>query len=1015
MNSRRRIHSLLPNWRLSRWRFLKAHGHAAILSACLLFILAPQPCGSRLPPISLSRDLLLRLLRHNPYDYNCTDLQQELLALAQEQRDEIFPRVLAERPYEANLVFHIFLEKSLLFYFLAKEDSAALYARSATAIAERFAQARNDSFFIHRKSFIQKEVLPHPRRLEQWLLANAVFIRALDLGTKDYELKLRCLAYARAQFQALGDGKKAVDAFWLTHFFRDRQSEPFAKLQSRLAQWLALSKRSGYRDGELEAYLAYAEKYSAQGKRDSALANFAHAKELAQRLGKTVSVAHMFEAAAKEALQRGALEHAFDLTQRGLALSREHGFRYVEADLLEGLALYYHLKQEYRGALENLEAAMSLHRVLNETMDLPPLFITQAKIFLELGDLAAAFAAADSARNHCLALNDHDGLAKTYDVLGLLQAREKNWAEAIAYGELGLAQLAHSDTALGAIDLWAHLGELRLQTGDAAHAKAAFASALQMSLKLRVPLGQAQAYLGLGKIARGQTQTDSALVYLKKAHGLAEAMNLRAVLWQCHDELAQLWQAQGRYDRALEHYERAVAELESIRNSIARLEFRLGYFAAVQEVFDRAIAFAVNDLKDETLALRFSEQSRGRNVLARLQIAARQAPLDFARKDFRLAAADDSTGLLAFRLTDEACYVFFITRGAVKTLRLPLPRAKIEDAVIHLRRVLGVDDREAFERRLTRERAALIEDTERACAQAYQQLLAPLAEELRTVRTLYLAPDGPLHYLPFAALKREAHGPFLGEQFDLAYAPSLSVLNLLLERTPRFEAARLREALVLAMKSASIRKAVDEAFAIAQMLKRAEAKVYGRLTRAELRAMLESPHELIHLALHADLNDKLPFYSYLLLDEGGEKIQSTRFELFAMRRRTIVAAEKFEQESILLVNDLLDLNLPRCELLVLSACKTALGENINGEGVMGLTQGFLCAGTKRLVTSLWEVDDERTFELMRHFYRALLLENQPPGRALRLAEKRMRADLKARYDYPFPHFWASFVLTGAAN
>ena len=126
-------------------------------------------------------------------------------------------------------------------------------------------------------------------------------------------------------------------------------------------------------------------------------------------------------------------------------------------------------------------------------------------------------------------------------------------------------------------------------------------------------------------------------------------------------------------------------------------------------------------------------------------------------------------------------------------------------------------------------------------------------------------------------------------------------------------------------------------------------------------------------------------------------------------------ASRFEQETILLFNDIFSLNLPHCELLVLSACKTALGENISGEGVMGLTQGFLCAGAKRLVTSLWEVDDERTFELMRHFYRALIVERQPPARALRIAEKRMRADLQARFDYPFPHFWASFVLTGSAN
>ncbi len=148
-------------------------------------------------------------------------------------------------------------------------------------------------------------------------------------------------------------------------------------------------------------------------------------------------------------------------------------------------------------------------------------------------------------------------------------------------------------------------------------------------------------------------------------------------------------------------------------------------------------------------------------------------------------------------------------------------------------------------------------------------------------------------------------------------------------------------------------------------------------------------------------------------------MQRTEFNLFAAWRRVVGGARSanaVEPERVFLVSDLLDLNLRRSELIVLSACNTALGRQISGEGMMGLTQGFLCAGAARLVTSLWEVDDERTYELMKYFYAALISEKLPPGRALRVAQTKLLRDLRAQYPgYPFPYFWAAFVLTGSIN
>jgi CHAT domain-containing protein len=94
--------------------------------------------------------------------------------------------------------------------------------------------------------------------------------------------------------------------------------------------------------------------------------------------------------------------------------------------------------------------------------------------------------------------------------------------------------------------------------------------------------------------------------------------------------------------------------------------------------------------------------------------------------------------------------------------------------------------------------------------------------------------------------------------------------------------------------------------------------------------------------------------------------------------------------------------------VVLSACETALGRETPGEGLVGLPQAFLAAGAQRVLVSLWQVEDESTAALMTHFYRHLLVDRLPPGKALREAQLAIRAQPRWRA----PRYWAGFVLQG---
>jgi CHAT domain-containing protein len=147
-------------------------------------------------------------------------------------------------------------------------------------------------------------------------------------------------------------------------------------------------------------------------------------------------------------------------------------------------------------------------------------------------------------------------------------------------------------------------------------------------------------------------------------------------------------------------------------------------------------------------------------------------------------------------------------------------------------------------------------------------------------------------------------------------------------------------------------------------------------------------YRLIHIATHTRLDDARPDLSGIV---------------FSLVDRTGAATDGF-----LRLHDVYGLRL-QADLVVLSACDTALGAHIRGEGVLSLARGFFHAGVPRVIASLWKVDDEATASLMRMFYRTLLsTPTMSPAAALRSAQLTIRAQPRWRA----PHYWAGFVLQG---
>jgi CHAT domain-containing protein len=157
------------------------------------------------------------------------------------------------------------------------------------------------------------------------------------------------------------------------------------------------------------------------------------------------------------------------------------------------------------------------------------------------------------------------------------------------------------------------------------------------------------------------------------------------------------------------------------------------------------------------------------------------------------------------------------------------------------------------------------------------------------------------------------------------------------------------------------------------------------------RAIATNPelqnYRIVHLATHGVLNSTQPELSGVVLSLVDEK-------------GTL-------QNGFLQLRDIFNLNLP-AELVVLSACETGLGKEVRGEGLVGLTRGFMYAGTPRVVVSLWSVSDRATSELMVKFYKKMLQDGLKPAAALRAAQ----IEMWQQKQWQAPYYWAAFTLQG---
>lgn len=268
----------------------------------------------------------------------------------------------------------------------------------------------------------------------------------------------------------------------------------------------------------------------------------------------------------------------------------------------------------------------------------------------------------------------------------------------------------------------------------------------------------------------------------------------------------------------------------------------------------------------------------------------------------------------------------------------------------------------------------------------YDLLLRPVEQHIPPEGRLLIVPYGPLHLLPFHALQSEAG--YLIERCEVAYLPAAAMLALQETRrsTGQQTADGQQQALVLGHShGGQLPYALREAQTVAglfgaQCYLEAEATI-GRLSGGD------SKPGIIHIAAHGQNRADAPDFSYLQLADG----QLSTIDVF-------------------------NLDLP-AELITLSGCETGLAVIGGGDELLGLGRGFLYAGTRSLLISLWRVEDASTAHLMERFYRGLLAGQSRAG-ALRAAQRDLLIGARQGGNpamWQHPYFWAPFRLLGDAN
>lgn len=846
-------------------------------------------------------------------------------------------------------------------------------------------------------------------------------------------------------YDNLGQTRRAIECYERTLPLRRASGEPAGLMQvfNNLA-------RAYDQSGEKRRAVDYYRQAVAQA---DALRDHKSGSILRTNLGYTLDIL-------------GEKQEALDLLEQAVAMARQASNAAIEANAINNQGLVYESLGLLPRAQERLERAISLYRQLNDRRSLAVALTNLARVHSKAGRLEPARLALEEALPLRRETGDRRGEANTLTGLGNLSVAQDKPEPGQRYFEQALVLRRETGDKRGEGVTLASLAATFTRLGQPATAQTHYEQALALFQAVGDRTGEANILYQLARLHRQAQDFPAACARIEPAIAIVENLRTKVASRELRsayfasvreyynlyiDILMQLHRQQpdaGLDAQALHVSERARARSLLDLLAEANVSIRQGIDPELQNR-ERQLQSRLAAAADRLTILLVRQAPEPERQAMREEIASLSEEFDRTRREIRArhphyaaltqptppTAAelqqrllDANTVLLVYHLGEFHSYAWVLTPDRLTSFEL-LPGNTINAAA-----------------RLFWQACQQPTHDPTADGEALAQLvLAPLAHHLTGQRLVIIADEG-LHYVPFAALPDPRHpGRLLVERHDLIHIPSATALLAQFQRTaerpapkgelailadPVFDVddprlpdhapattAHMNETREIGLKVAQSRleQAAQHVGLIADAkVPDAAALTIPRLpgTRREADAILAlvpksrrrcltgfeanrenfltgdlARYRILHIASHGLVDNERPELSSLLV---------SRFDATGQPREGVVG-----------LPDIFNLQLS-AELVVLSACKTGLGTFVRGEGLVGLTRGFMYAGASQIVVSLWSISDQSTARLMTHFYRALLRDKRPPAAALRQAQLDMRRE--SRYRHPF--FWAPFQVHG---
>lgn len=840
-----------------------------------------------------------------------------------------------------------------------------------------------------------------------------------------------------------------------------------------LACFLALAEAAADPREKAEALYQSGRSQFALGDYKAAIETYEKALQLRRQAGDLREQGILLNSEAAAYFALGECNLALDRYQAALPLRRAASDRSGEAVTEFGIAQVNAAWGDWESAILAYDRSLAIFRELDNRPYQAEMLNARGLAYATIGDYDQALSSYKEALAEWRRLGNRGREAYTLNNMGLLELDRRAPAQAREYFIEARPGLEFAKDVRAQSYLLNNLGDAEAALGRRAKALELYAASLELKQKLGDKAGQAFTFQKMGEALAAGGEHTAALASLGSALALYREMGSRPGEATTLTLRARVERDQKRLGEARSDMETALATIESLRDQFSNRDLRTTFFSTRQDYYaflvdllmemgEPAAAFEVNErsrarvLLDtlqearldphqdiplellnrkrsverelRALAQRPSAKSRldeQLKELGEIEAAIRRssprrtgllAPEPLKLDDVRQRVLDFQTVLLQVALGEERSFAWLVDAGGIVPATLP-PRRRFEQLTSGILSALEarstIKPGESPEQHQARVRAADGRFA-RQSAELSTLLLGPFREKLSRTRRLLIVPDGALNYVPFAALPLPGRATPLISEIEIVRAPSASTVAAL--RTAETSIVPRRLAIAVADPvfdagdpRSTLRPAADSS------LSRGSAG-YGRLrfsaveaenlasfdparsrvlsgfeaNRAAILSGALRGYRIVHFATHAEIDNSRPALSRIVLsglDDHGRNIDGSLrlFEIYDLR---------------------LDAGL-----VVLSACRSALGREVRGEGLLGLTRGFLYAGASSVVASLWDVEDRSTATLMREFYSNLIVRKLNPAAALRAAQRTMAADTR----WSHPYYWAAFHLQGDWN